>query len=81
MLLYALILPDKLLDRLFAAVFYAGRRRILTVCQQLERGRLEGTEAEFSAVNHQGCAFLLDFFLHETLLFCLMGMKKAASFN
>ena len=28
-----------------------------------------------------GCTFLLNFFLHENLLFRLMDMKKAASFN
>ena len=33
------------------------------------------------SVNHQGRAFLLDFFLHGNFLFRLMGMKKAASFN
>lgn len=33
------------------------------------------------SVNHQGCTFLLNFFLHENLLFRLMDMKKAASFN
>lgn len=49
--------------------------------QQFECCGLEGAEAELGAVNHQGYAFLLDFFLHETLLFRLMGMKKAASFN
>ena len=62
-------------------MFHTGRRRILTVRQQPERGGLEGAKAEFGAVNHQGRAFLLDFFLHGNFLFRLMGMKKAASFN
>lgn len=33
--------------------------------QQFDRCGLEGAEAELGAVNHQGYAFLLDFFLHE----------------
>ena len=78
---YALILSDQLPDRLPAVMFHTGRRRILTMRQQFDRCGLEGAEAELGAVNHQGRAFLLDFFLHENLLFRLMGMKKAASFN
>ena len=78
---YALILPDQLPDRLPAVMFHTRRRRILTMRQQFDRCGLEGAEAELGAVNHQSCAFLLDFFLHENLLFRLMGMKKAASFN